>query len=166
MRDDEKAAAEMNRAPDPPSRIPWPPLLLLTAIAGGALLDALLPLSEGAWPPSLRVVGGLIVALALANDLWCASLMRRQGTTLRPDRPVSSLVTAGPYQWSRNPIYVANVALVVGLGLALGSVWMLLLAPAMGFLLQRLAIEPEERHLSQRFGAEFDAYAAKVRRWL
>ncbi|WP_018266149.1 methyltransferase family protein [Methylosinus sp. LW4] len=151
---------------DPPSRIAWPPLLLLAAIAGGALLDLLLPLSEDAWPLGARIAGGLIVALALANDLWCASLMRRQGTTIRPDRAVSSLVTAGPYQWSRNPIYVSHVALIAGLGLALGSTWMLLLTPVAAVLVQRLAIEREERHLSQRFGAEFDAYVARTRRWL
>jgi protein-S-isoprenylcysteine O-methyltransferase Ste14 len=92
--------------------------------------------------------------------------MRRQGTTIRPDRAVSSLVTAGPYQWSRNPIYVSHVALIAGLGLALGSTWMLLLTPVAAVLLQRLAIEREERHLSQRFGAEFDAYVARTRRWL
>lgn len=158
--DDSRAEA------DPPSRIAWPPLLLLAAIAGGALLDLLLPLSEGTWPLAARIAGGLIVAFALANDLWCASLMRRQGTTIRPDRAVSSLVTAGPYQWSRNPIYVSHVALIAGLGLALGSTWMLLLTPVAAFLLQRLAIEREERHLSQRFGAEFAAYVARTRRWL
>lgn len=151
---------------DPPSRIAWPPRLVIVAIALGALLDAFLPLSDSAWPPSARVAGGLIVALALANDVWCALLMRRQGTTMRPDRAVSSLVIAGPYRWSRNPIYVSHVALVAGLGLAFGSVWMILLTPALAFLLQRLAIEREERHLSQRFGAEFDAYVARTRRWL
>ena len=104
---------------DPPSRIAWPPRLVIVAIALGALLDAFLPLSDSAWPPSARVAGGLIVALALANDVWCALLMRRQGTTMRPDRAVSSLVIAGPFRWSRNPIYVSHVALVAGLGLAL-----------------------------------------------
>jgi len=151
---------------DPPSRIAWPPRLLVVAIAAGALLDVILPLSDAAWPASMRVAGVVIVALALASDVWCARLMRRQGTTIRPDRAVSSLVTAGPFRWSRNPIYVAHVALVAGLGLALGSVWMILLTPALAFGLQRLAIEREERHLSQRFGAEFDAYVASTRRWL
>ncbi|CAN2532281.1 hypothetical+protein [Methylocapsa aurea] len=151
---------------DPPSRIAWPPRLVVVAIAIGALLDAFLPLSDSAWPPSARIAGGLVIALALANDVWCALLMRRQGTTMRPDRAVSSLVVAGPYRWSRNPIYVSHVALVAGLGLAFGSVWMILLTPALAFLLQRLAIEREERHLSQRFGAEFDAYVARTRRWL
>ncbi|HEY8063408.1 MAG TPA: isoprenylcysteine carboxylmethyltransferase family protein [Methylosinus sp.] len=151
---------------DPPSRIAWPPRLVVVAIAIGALLDALLPLSDSAWPPSARIAGGLVIALALANDVWCALLMRCQGTTMRPDRAVSSLVVAGPYRWSRNPIYVSHVALVAGIGLAFGSVWMILLTPALAFLLQRLAIEREERHLSQRFGAEFDAYVARTRRWL
>ncbi|MBG0811080.1 isoprenylcysteine carboxylmethyltransferase family protein [Methylosinus sp. H3A] len=151
---------------DPPSRIAWPPRLVVVVVALGALLDAVLPLYDGHWPTSARVAGGLIVALALANDIWCALLMRRQGTTMRPDRAVSSLVIAGPFRWSRNPIYVSHVALVAGLGLAFGSVWMILLTPALAFGLQRLAIEREERHLSQKFGAQFDAYVARTRRWL
>lgn len=157
------------RAPDPhdepPSRIPWPPLLMLATLGAGAMLDALLPIAFP-FPHAGRAIGAAVIVLALANDVWCAMLMARHSTTIRPDRAVSSLVTEGPYRWSRNPIYVSHVALTAGLGLVFSSVWTLLLLPALAFGLTKLAIVPEETHLSRKFGSLFDAYVARTRRWL
>jgi protein-S-isoprenylcysteine O-methyltransferase Ste14 len=150
---------------EPPSRIAWPPLLLVAAVAGGLALDAL-GLEPASWPQSARAAGIALILLALANDLWCARLMWRSGTTIRPDRAVARLVTEGPFRWSRNPIYVSHVALVAGLGLALASPGMLLLAPLVALGLARLAIAREERHLHRRFGRDYEAYVARTRRWL
>lgn len=150
---------------EPPSRIAWPPLLLVAAVAGGLVLDAL-GLEPSSWPQSARAAGILLILLALANDLWCARLMWRSGTTIRPDRAVARLVTEGPFRWSRNPIYVSHVALIAGLGLALASPGMLLLAPLVAVGLTRLAIAREERHLHRRFGRDYEAYVARTRRWL
>jgi protein-S-isoprenylcysteine O-methyltransferase Ste14 len=150
---------------DAPSPVAWPPRLLAGAIIGGALLDLLIPLSAD-WPGWARPAGIALIVLAVANDLWCASVMRRHGTTLRPDRAVSALVTEGPYRWSRNPIYVAHIALVAGFGLATLSPWTLLFTPLVAIGLARLAVKREERHLRERFGQEFEAYVARTRRWL
>jgi protein-S-isoprenylcysteine O-methyltransferase Ste14 len=152
-------------AQEPPSRIPWPPLLLLAALGGGALIDAVLP-GPSAWPDQLRTAGGLLIVLALAVDVWCVRVMWLRGTTVRPDRPVSRLVTDGPFRWSRNPIYAANVALVLGVGLAFAAPGALLLAPVMAVALTKLAVVPEERHLARRFGRDYEAYVARTRRWL
>lgn len=150
---------------EPPSRIPWPPLLMLATIGAGAILDALLP-APFPLPDAARAIGATIIVAALANDIWCAMLMARHKTTIRPDRAVSNLVTQGPFRRSRNPIYVSHVALVFGLGLVLGSLWTILLSPALAIGLTKLAIEPEERHLFKKFGSRFDAYVAQTRRWL
>lgn len=157
------------RAPEaydePPSQIPWPPLLIIATIGAGAVLDVFLPLPFP-WPGLARVVGAAVILLAVAADIWCAVLFWRRGTTIRPDRPVARLVTDGPFRRSRNPIYVSHVALTAGLGLALGSPWTILLLPALVFGLTRLAIEPEERHLTRKFGYEYEAYVARTPRWL
>ena len=149
---------------EPPTHVPWPPILMAAAIGGGLALDRLLPLTEvhGLAKP----VGGIIVALALLSDIWCATVFRRRRTTIMPHRAVSALVTDGPYRWSRNPIYVSHVALTFGLGLLLGSPWIVLLTPALIWGLTTLAIVPEERHLSKKFGSTFAAYAARAPRWL
>lgn len=160
------------RAPDapepynePPSQIPWPPLLVIATIGAGATLGVFLPLPFP-WPGVMRVIGSAVILLALANDVWCAALLWRHGTTVRPDRSVSRLVTEGPFGRSRNPIYLSHVALTGGVGLALASPWTILLLPALVYGLKRLAIEPEERHLFRKFGPEFAAYVARTPRWL
>ena len=158
----------MTPADDAPARAPWPPILIvLTLLAGGAL-DRL---SGGAFAslvafPGAALLGGLIVALALANDLWCAAVFARLGTTILPHRAASKLATDGPFGFSRNPIYVSHVAIVLGLGLLLRSPFTVLLTPLLAFGLQKLAVEPEERHLLGKFGDDYRAYMARTRRWL
>ena len=72
----------------------------------------------------------------------------------------------GPFSFTRNPLYLANTTLVLGIGLVLGIAWFLLLAVLAAFTVQKLAIEREERHLQPRFGKTYVDYAERVRRWI
>ena len=150
-----------------PNRVPWPPLLLAATLAAGALLSwgAPLPFAGGGFGTFLRAVGLGCVAAALALDVWAFRTLRRHRTTIRPHAAASALVTEGPFGLSRNPIYLGNLLLVAGIGLALGRLWLVLLAPLLAVALQELAIKREERHLEARFGAAWRDYAARVRRW-
>jgi protein-S-isoprenylcysteine O-methyltransferase Ste14 len=87
-------------------------------------------------------------------------------TTIMPHRGSSYLVTQGPFRYSRNPIYVANVMLMAGLALFFANGWLLLLAPVNGILTQILAIKREENHLIAMFGYDYEAYCRRVRRWI
>ncbi len=158
----------MTPSEDRPARAPWPPILIVATLLCGGALDRM---SGGAFSdlvtfPGATALGGLLVALALANDLWCAAVFARLGTTILPHRAASRLATDGPFRFSRNPIYVSHVAVVMGLGLLLGSPFTVLLTPALAFGLQKLAVEPEERHLLGKFGDGYRAYMARTRRWL
>lgn len=152
----------------PPSRIPWPPILMGLTLAAGLALDAATGASliDRASSPLPQLAGAAIVVLALANDVWCFRILSRNQTTIMPHRAASSLVTEGPFRFSRNPIYVSHVALIFGLGLFLGSPFTLLLTPLLAFGLTKLAIEPEERHLLGKFGDDYRSYMARTRRWL
>ena len=151
-----------------PTRFPWPPLILLGAIALGAVLDFFLPIPWFGSPLAdmLAAAGALLVAVAILLELATVFTLRRARTTIRPDRRVDHLVTSGPFAFSRNPIYVGNASLLLGIGLAAGIVWFLLLAFATAWTTQKIAIEPEERHLEARFGKTYRDYRRKVRRWL
>jgi protein-S-isoprenylcysteine O-methyltransferase Ste14 len=146
----------------PPSRLPWPPILIATAIALAALLEHIAPLPVNAW---MREAGVAIVILAIFVDFRCAQELWRRRTTVMPHRAVSELVTTGPYRWSRNPIYVSHVVLTASLGLAFGTLWTALLTPALAMALTRLAILPEEAHLARKFGPAYAAYSERTRRW-
>jgi protein-S-isoprenylcysteine O-methyltransferase Ste14 len=161
----------MTLAPEsdtPPARAPWPPILVAGAVVLGRALDLLTDGALGGLAsfPGATALGGLIVVLALANDAWCFITLSRHRTTILPHRAASALATDGPFRWSRNPIYVSHVAVVLGLGLLLNSPFTMLLAAPVAFFLQKLSIEPEERHLLGKFGDAYRAYMARTRRWL
>ena len=155
-------------AVSPPARLPWPPLLMAATVAAGLALgriagDATGSLLAGA---IFQAAGGALVAAALTLDIWCARTLAQRETTILPHRAASSLVTEGPYRFSRNPIYIAHVTLVLGVGLILAAPFIVALTPLLALGLQKLAIEPEERHLREQFGVDFDAYVARTPRWL
>lgn len=148
-----------------PNIIPWPPLLLLCAIALGILLEQVKSLSFPV-SPYFRAVGFFIVLAGVFLDLTAAMTMRKAQTNILPHRAADKLVTHGPFRFSRNPIYLGNVAICVGLAIIMGNPWLFLTSVLMFFAVDRLAIRREEVHLSRRFGAEWVAYRQATPRWL
>ena len=108
------------------------------------------------------VVGG--VTLAVAGFLS----FRRARTTVHPTRPeeATSLVTTGIYRFTRNPMYLGLLLILVAWVVFLSSPWALLGAAAFVLYLSRFQIAPEERALLKLFGSEYASYKASVRRWL
>ncbi len=151
--------------PDNPGVITHPPFLYAGALAAGALLDRPIPLPM--LPPGAGFVPGVtLIGLALVLAAWCVGLFRRAGTNVPTNKPVTAIVTGGPYRFSRNPIYVALTALSAGVALWANSWWMLgLLLPT--FVIMNIGVvDREERYLTAKFGDDYLAYKARVRRWL
>jgi protein-S-isoprenylcysteine O-methyltransferase Ste14 len=90
----------------------------------------------------------------------------RHRTSVLPHRGSDARVTAGPFAISRNPIYLGNVLLTVGLALVFANPLLLATAIVEAVLLERLAIVPEERHLEARFGDAWHDYRLKTPRWV
>lgn len=150
---------------DRPNRIPWPPILFLGALLAANILGPALPLPVRA-PPALQLAGAAIAAAAIGLMLWAFIAFRQHETTVLPHRRSDALITAAPFSLSRNPIYLSEAVLLAGLGLVNGSAWYWLAIPAFMFAVTKLAIEREEAHLAARFGADWQAYSGRVRRWL
>ena len=142
-----------------------PPLWYALAVLIGLLLDRRWPLPVAAG--SLSRTGGVLcvvgwMALAFAS----IGRFRRSKTSLVPIRPAEALVLSGPYQYTRNPMYVSLALLAIACGLLLATWWpIVLLVPALA-IVQQFVILPEERYLRRRFGAGYEAYTRRVRRWL
>jgi protein-S-isoprenylcysteine O-methyltransferase Ste14 len=151
-----------------PNTLPWPPIVYIAAVAAAILLHSLWPLPWLPRPMSelLFAIGWLIVGVALAMDIAAMRAMASAKTTIMPHRGSDHLVTGGPFAFTRNPIYLGNTMLMIGIGLIAGIVWFILLAPVAAFVTQKLAIEREERHLEARFGKKYRDYTKKVRRWI
>jgi protein-S-isoprenylcysteine O-methyltransferase Ste14 len=91
---------------------------------------------------------------------------RRSRTSIIPVRPATALVIAGPYRFTRNPMYVGLAALTVALALFMDTGWpMLLLVPVL-LVVRQFVIVREEEYLKRRFGADYVTYSRRVRRWL
>ncbi len=147
-------------------RIP-PPLLalaLMAAMEGVALLAA---------PTQVPVFLRLGVASALlvaAGGFGYPSVIafRRAGTTIDPIRitRASTLVTSGVYRITRNPMYLTLALLLCAWAAWLGVALAACGPVAFVAFITRFQILPEERQLGARFGADYDGYRKRVRRWL
>lgn len=113
-----------------------------------------------------RGVGAALIGAGIAVTALAAWQFARHRTTIIPGQTPTALVDTGLYRLSRNPIYVADALILAGLCLWWGAVSGLFLVPAFIWLIQKRFIDWEERRLRREFGAEFDRYAARVRRWI
>ena len=142
-----------------------PPLVYLAGLAVGFLANVWMPI-KFIPDPLAWALGGFLIACGAI--LAGSALLRFKGvrTTVRPDRPASTLVIAGPYTITRNPMYLGLALVYLGIAIVGQSVWALILLPIILTVIQRWAIEPEEAFLKRRFGPDYITYMTKVRRWM
>ena len=153
----------MTRAANPgPVR---PPVVYLSSIGIGLLVH--LPWPVRVLPEAASVpVGATIVLVAVALFISAVRTFRQAGTPVPGNRPTTAIVRAGPYRFSRNPVYLAFTLLQAGLAAWVNSLGLLLtLVPAFA-LMALLVIPREERYLEARFPSEYLAYKRAVRRWI
>jgi len=151
-----------------PNVVPWPPVILFLLVATAFTVNAMIPTPPQ--PPELifwfRIVGTTVCAAGIALDLWAILTMYQHRTNILPHRAANRLVTAGPFGFSRNPIYLSNTTLLVGLAIVLANPVFLIAAYLNVILVNKLAIEREEAHLANCFKEAWHAYAARVPRWI
>ena len=142
-----------------------PPLLMLLHLGLALLLGWLFPLPIPT-PIGMKIAGWGIVAAGFVFAYGALGELVRAHTSPDPHAPTTRVVTWGPYRFSRNPIYIGFGSLVVGIPLAFGNFWGILVLPLMIYLFQRWIIFHEETYLAGKFEQEYLAYKANVRRWL
>jgi protein-S-isoprenylcysteine O-methyltransferase Ste14 len=108
-----------------------------------------------------------LVAVAFIPPVSAVVLFRREGTEVNPTSPANrKLVTSGPYQFTRNPMYLGLVILTLGIALWVGA-WPMFIAPVAIFATANWAHIPfEEAKMRRQFGAAYDDYVERVRRWM
>jgi protein-S-isoprenylcysteine O-methyltransferase Ste14 len=142
-----------------------PPVLLLLHLILAFLLHRLFPLPL-AFPNALTWIGYLLVLVGIGLAFSAVRRFMQAHTTLDPHGSVSMVVTNGPYNFSRNPIYLGFVCLLVGFSFIFKSWWGLILSPIMMIMLHQLVIRFEEAYLDKKFGEVYSGYKSRVRRWL
>ena len=156
---------ESEQIKDSPDVIWCPPIIFLGALGLGLLVDWLFP-SQRLLSESWQLAGGILGATGTAIGFWGVFAFHRAGTNVRPDLPVTSLVTTGPFRYSRNPLYMALTIIYLGITLSAGSLWPLLtLMPALAVVHWKIVLR-EEQYLESRFGDGYRTYKAQVNRWI
>lgn len=165
----DEAATRETRAPDGSAggtaTVPAPPVAFLGAVAAMVLLDWIVPGPELV-PRPWRWLGLGAVTAGVGLHRAARDLLRRHDTTARPSGRPSALVTRGPFAYTRNPMYLGGVLILLGLAMFFGSAAPFLVAPAFAGLVHARYVPPEEARMAWCFGREYDAYRERVRRWL
>ncbi len=147
---------------------PLPPTLIF--VAGFLLawwIEHRMPLRNEDEPPALvGLAGWSLTAVGSLLFLWGMATFSRMKTGIMLQQAATRIVDEPPYSWSRNPMYVAFTAMYVGLALATGLWWALVLLPAVLIVLTVAVIAREERYMRATFGDAYDDYCRRVRRWI
>lgn len=144
-----------------------PPVQFAVVFLVGVGLDWLMP-----WRPAwmaigvMRWVGVALVVAGCALALAAAGRFVLRRTTLHPTGQPSRLVGSGAHAWSRNPMYLSLTVVYVGLALALGRAWPLILVVLPWASMNWAVIPFEEARLRATFGQDYADYCRRVRRWI
>src|SRR5215471_7412044 len=141
-----------------------PPIVFLSAILLGIALNHSWPLPFV--PPTLGLLGPFVTLCAVLLFALSLREFRTAGTSVRGTERTTTIVRTGPYRFSRNPIYLSFILLLLGLAVWLNVLWLFLtLVPATAFIVV-VVIPREERFLERNFHDQYSSYKSTVRRWL
>ena len=155
----------MDASADNPGVVARPPLLYGSAFVVVLVLR---------WFWSMPIVGqavalwpGLALAvLGIGIAIWGRRTLQAAGTNVDPALPATTLVTSGPFRFSRNPLYLALTLFYCGLTLASNTWWGAFVLIPLLLIMHRGVVLREERYLEQKFGETYQQYRSKVRRYL
>jgi len=143
-----------------------PPIAWAIAVLAGLVLDWLMPSPFVPAAVPAGWLGAIVFALALALFAWAIATMRGAGSSVQTSEPTTTIVDTGPYRFTRNPIYLAMLLGLIGLAIALNSLWLLLTLVPFALVIRYGVVAREEVYLECRFGEDYRRYRARVRRWL
>jgi len=163
----EASAAGGSSPTDVAGVIALPPLIFLGFLVVATVLEAVISLPLlGAYAITRYLVGAL---LAVSGFVLVGMGTRRfiaAGTNIPPNLPTTALVVDGIYGRTRNPLYLGSTLVYLGLSVAAGSLWAIVLVVPLLWVIHVGVIAREERYLERKFGAAYRAYKARVRRWV
>jgi protein-S-isoprenylcysteine O-methyltransferase Ste14 len=140
-----------------------PPVLYIGSILIGVVIHWVIPIRVV--PDSLAAwIAVPAIAVGVFFLLW--SFREFKTLNLHPGRVTSDLVTSGPFQWSRNPMYVCMSLIQAGIGIWVNTVWILALLVGNVLFIALYLIPLEERFMVEKFGEPYLDYQKRVRRWL
>ena len=117
-------------------------------------------------PSPYNYAGIVLILLGLVLNIRTDQLFKKNKTTVKPDENPSTIITEGPFRFSRNPMYFGMLLALAGVSLILGSLTSFAGAVLFVTAMEIKFIPIEEKNMKEAFGEEFEAYRKKVRRWI
>jgi protein-S-isoprenylcysteine O-methyltransferase Ste14 len=144
-----------------------PPLVFLSCILLGVAFEYVVVPAPAPVGRVISAIGGLLLLMVGLGFIASARILfKRTGQSPVPWKPSPALILKGPYRFTRNPMYLGVTLFELGLGLALNNLWISLFAVPALVTVHFIAVLPEERYLSEKFGESYKLYLAQVRRYL
>ena len=143
-------------------KITFPPVILLASIVLQIILLFFFPISV-----DLSSLLGLILILSGISLVFVSfRFMRKMKTTFIPDGTPEVLISSGPFKFSRNPIYLGMLTILVGVAFLMSSLSAIIIAFVFGTIINFTWIAHEEKKLHELFSEDWENYSSKVRRWI
>jgi protein-S-isoprenylcysteine O-methyltransferase Ste14 len=152
---------------DTPNVVIFPPLIPLSVLVVGVVLNFFMPLGLLAHVLFLVriVVGAIAFVIGIGMVIGANRLFQRIGTNARPSKPTMALATSGMFTWTRNPMYVGGSVALLGIAIGFALDWVILLLVVSLPLVHYGIILREERYLERKFGDDYRRYKTKVPRY-
>src|ERR1700751_2698861 len=142
-----------------------PPILMLVLLVLPALLPAIVPLAF-VFVPFHGLIAVLLIFAGLGFSAAGFFTFKSRGAPVRPGSDPTQLVLSGPYRITRNPMYLGLLFISIGCFFAAESLWFII-PPILFFWVINFRLIPfEEQLMKEHFGAEYETYRQRVRRWL
>jgi protein-S-isoprenylcysteine O-methyltransferase Ste14 len=142
-----------------------PPVYLFISLAGMVLLNLFLPVYHMI-PYPWNATGIIPLACGMVLNIIADRAFKQSGTTVKPFEASTTLVTSGAFRYSRNPMYLGMVLILIGVAFLLGSLSPFIISPLFTITMDRAFIVAEEKMLEGHFGDKWRQYKASVRRWI
>jgi len=142
-----------------------PPNYFTALLILSITLHFVLPIRKIIYPP-ITYIGFLVIAFGAKMNLWTDRLFNQKNTTVKPYLNPTELITTGPFQLSRHPMYLGMTSVLLGVAINHGTVSTFIAPTIFIGLMETLFIPIEEKNLTYVFGEEYLAYKQKVRRWI
>ena len=143
-----------------------PPIAWAIAWVVGLILCRLVPAPFLPSSVLTASVGAAVFAAALGLFVSAIATIRGAGSRIETHKPTTTIVSSGPYGFTRNPIYLAMAVSLVGLAIAFDCGWILAMLVPFYLVIRYGVIAREEAYLERKFAGAYLSYKARVRRWL
>jgi len=134
----------------------------------GIVLHLIAPISvpQGKFRLILIPIGIILVIVGISLVILARREFAHHGQPTDPGLPTKKIVTSGVFSFSRNPLYLGGILVIVGVALTTNVLWILVMLIPSIVICHYVLILPEERYLTAKFGREYKDYAATIHRWL